>query len=326
MKSKIFVLLRVTISIGLVGFLLWSMRGNFSDVKGTLSRTNVLLFSLAAAMYAFNIGVMSLRLKLLFVGENLDIPLGKVVQLSFIGIFFNNFMPTAVGGDIVKAYYSYKQTKEAAKSFIAVFMDRFIGLSSFIFIAVLALFLSWQDVAFSLKKIVIAFAVIGIVFFLIILNGFIAKVILNLLSKLKLWNIGEKISKVYKAVHDYKGKKSTIMKAAGISVVSQSIYFLTVYVLAKSLGINIAIFSVFLIMPVVSIVSMLPSLGGLGLREGAIIALFGPIIANENAFSLSILLLATLLLTSLIGALIYVFASQFKIKQKDISELSAYSV
>ena len=93
----------------------------------------------------------------LFLGEGLKIPLGRVIQLSYIGYFFNNFMPTAVGGDIVKAYYAYKQTKKAAKSFISVFMDRFLGLFSFIFIAVFMLFISWKNIDIALRRIVLLF-------------------------------------------------------------------------------------------------------------------------------------------------------------------------
>ena len=71
---------------------------------------------------------------------------------------------------------------------------------------------------------------------------------------------------------------------------------------------------------------MLPSLGGLGLREGALVALLGPAIGTDSAFSVAILLLAMLLIMSLIGAVIYLSAAQFRIKGSDISKLEKYSV
>lgn len=314
------------VSVGLVSFLLWSMRDNFGHIALTLKKTNPVLFLLAAILFILNALIISVRLKLLFVGEKLNIPLGRVIQLSYIGFFFNNFMPTAVGGDIVKAYYANKQTKETAKSFIAVFMDRFIGLFSFICIAIVALFLSWDNVSFTLKKIVLVFAVFGIVGFLVILNSTVAKIILKGLSKFNLWNIGERLSKVYRAVHEYKNKKKLILMVIVISIIAQSIYFSVVFLLAKSLNANIFLATVFLVMPIVSVVSMLPSLGGLGLREGAIVTLFGSFMGNEKAFSLSILLLAILLLTSLVGAVIYASAAQFKIKKAEIRKIETYSV
>ncbi len=327
MKGKIGLILRIAISVGLIAFLLWSMRDRFPQIAETLGRTGPILFALAVLFFIFDAGlILPLRLKLLFTGEGLDIPFGRIIQLTYIGYFFNNFMPTAVGGDIVKAYYVYKQTNRKAKSFISVFMDRFVGLFSFVGIAIIALFFSWENIDLALKKIVLAFALFFITAFLVVLNSAIAKVILNVLSRLKLWNMGEKLSKVYRAVHEYRNKKSIILMAIGLSAVAQSIYFSMIYLLARSLGTELPLMTVFLLMPIISVVSMLPSLGGLGLREGAMVVLFGPLIGGDNAFSVSILLLATLLIVSLVGAAIYVTASQFRIKKTEIRDMESYSV
>lgn len=323
MKSKVSLILRLGISAGLVTFLLWSMRTQFAHIANTLATTNFIIFSLAAILFMLTVVILSLRLNLLFIGEGFNIPLGRVIQLSFIGYFFNNFMPTAVGGDIVKAYYAHKQTNQTAKSFISVFMDRFIGLFSFICIATITLFLSWENINIVLRKIVLTFAFFGILGFFIILNSRVAKVILKALSKFKLWNIGERLSKAYRTVHEYRNKKRLLLLVMGISVISQSIYFSTIYLLARALGANLLLATVFLVMPIVSVVSMLPSLGGLGLREGAMVALFGPIIGNDSAFSVSILLLAILLIISLLGAVIYASASQFRLKPRELDKLES---
>ena len=319
------IIIRFAISAGLLAFLLWSMRDNFSNISSTLSKTHLPLFSAAVALFVINVIILSARLQLLFKGEGLDIAMPRVIQLSFIGFFFNNFMPTAVGGDIVKAYYAYKQTNETTKSFISVFMDRLIGLFSFVIIAIIALVWGWANIGLTLKRIVIIFAAVSIFASVIILNKTIARFIISALPKLKIWNIGEKLSKAYRAIHDYRHKKSLIVSVIGISLISQSLYFLVVYVLIKSLGANILFASVFLIMPIVSIVSMLPSIGGLGLREGAMVALFSPMIGASNAFSVSILLLAILFILSIAGAITYISASQFKLKPAEISSFKNYN-
>jgi len=326
MRGKISVVLRVGVSLGLVAFLLWVMRGQFPAIGATLAKTHVALFALAALLFISGVFIISYRLNLLFAGEGLCIPFGRVVQLSFIGFFFNNFMPTAVGGDIVKAYYVNKQTKETTKSFISVFMDRFIGVASFILIAVLALLLSWESISNELKRIVLVFAFCGGGIFLVILNGTFAKFVLNLFSRLKLWGLGGRLSKVYMAVHEYRNKKAVIFSVFGVSIIAQCLYFSVVYLLARSLGTKPSLATVFMVMPIVSLVSMLPSLGGLGLREGALVALLGPVIGTDNAFSVGILLLATLFILSLIGAAIYISAAQFRIKGAEISKLETYSV
>ncbi len=326
MKAKIFVILRLVVSAGLVLFLLWHMRGQLPNIGATLVKTNPLLFSLALFLFLIEIGtLLSVRLQLLLVGEGLSIPMGRVIQLSYIGYFFNLFLPTAVGGDIVKAYYAYRQTKQAAKSFVSVFMDRFIGLFSFVCLAMFALLISWHSIEPGLRRTVFLFALGGLISFLVILNDAIAKITFGIFSRFKLWNIGERLSRIYGAVREYKNKKTVFLSVLGISLLAQSVYFFVMYILVRSLGVNIPFKSVFLLMPIVSVISMLPSLGGLGLREGAIVVLFGSAIGTDNAFSLSILLLSVLLVAGLVGALLYATAAQFKIRE-DISKLEKYKI
>jgi len=325
MKRKISMLLRVGVSVGILVFLVWKMRGNFHDIAATLVKTSPILFLLATLLFIINIVFVSTRLQLLFIAEGIRIPFGQVVELSFIGYFFNNFLPTAVGGDLVKVYYAHKTTRQMAKSFIAIFMDRFIGLFCFVFLAVAAVLFSRGKSGAEITKIVFVFALVSIAVLFVILNTAIAKVILARLSKFKLWDLGERLSKVYRAVHEYRNKKGVILIVTGISIVAQVIYFLTIYILVKSLDANLVLTTIFILMSIVSVISMLPSMGGLGLREGAIVAFFGPFIGNEKAFSVSILLFAVLLIVSLVGAFIYISAPQFRVKGEDLTKLEEYS-
>jgi len=260
--------------------------------------------------------VLAARLRLVFRGEGLLIPYSRTVQLTFVGYFFNNFMPTAVGGDLVKAYYAYAQTDQAGKSFIAVFMDRFIGVFSFIVIASIALLCSWNLINSSIKSAILLFAATGIIVIIVVLNSRIAGVVLGALSRLKLFNMGEKLSKIYRMVHEYRNKKNLLAVVAIISAIVQCSYFVVIFLFAASLGAGLNLRIIFLLMPIVSIISMLPSIGGLGFREGAIVLLFKDFIGSDNALAISILLLVTLLLTSVVGACFYAFAPQFKFKKR----------
>jgi hypothetical protein len=71
-------------------------------------------------------------------------------------------------------------------------------------------------------------------------------------------------------------------------------------------------------MPLISMISLLPSINGLGVREGSTVLFFGPLIGKENAFVVSILWLFTLFLTSIAGGIIYGLSPQFRIRLKDI--------
>ena len=327
MKAKLSILLRVLVSVGFLTFIAWNMRGQFPQIVSTLKSTNVLIFVTAVLIFmSVNISLMALRLYLLFSGEGLKVDFWKAFQLTYVGFFFNNFMPTAVGGDIIKAYYVQRQTGQSQKAFIAVFMDRFIGLFSFVGIAVIALVLAWDKIDPLIGKIIIGLAILSAVGFFFTLNAKVAEFLMKIFSKIKLWNLGKHISKIYMAIHDYKNKKTVILGVVLVSIAAQCIYFTVIYLMTKSLSLSVPLVMIFLIMPIVCVVSLLPSLGGLGLREGAIVVLFSPIVGKDAAFSISILLLAMLFTLSIIGAIIYMSAAQFKIKKTDIEKVEKYQI
>ena len=84
------------------------------------------------------------------------------------------------------------------------------------------------------------------------------------------------------------------------------------FVLINGMGKTIPMKMVLLLMPLVSIISMLPSINGLGIRESAIYFLFGPYVGYENAIALSLLWLFMLLSASLVGAISYLFGAQYR--------------
>jgi len=316
MKHGLSAFLRVLVSAILLAGLLFTMRHHLPGVAATLMKTNLAIFFVAVLLFAVNVCVLAARLRLVFQGEGLLIPYNRMVQLTFVGYFFNNFMPTAIGGDLVKAYYAYAQTDQAGKSFVAVFMDRFVGVFSFITIASIALLFSWNMINSSIKSVIALFATAGIVAMIVVLNSRVAGLVLGALSRLKLFNVGEKLSKVYRMVHDYRNKKKLLIRVAIVSAIVQCSYFVVMFLLAASLGVGLNLRIIVLLMPVISLISMLPSIGGLGFREGAIVLLFKDFIGSDNAFAISILLLVTLLLISAVGAGFYAFAPQFKFKKR----------
>ena len=74
------------------------------------------------------------------------------------------------------------------------------------------------------------------------------------------------------------------------------------------------ILNFFLVVPIAAFASMLPSINGLGVREGAFVYFLRGIITPEKAFAISLLWLFQLFIVSFIGGFIYLFKGRFKIK------------
>ncbi|MGB2629770.1 MAG: lysylphosphatidylglycerol synthase transmembrane domain-containing protein [Candidatus Omnitrophota bacterium] len=306
MKNKIFTLIRISVSLGLLGLLFWLMRSEFGKIWGTLYASDPWVILLAVVLYIATVIFLSYRLKLIFAGENLFLSFWESVQLTYIGYFFNNFLPTAVGGDVMKAHYASTANQKRMQSYASVFMDRFLGLYSFLIIAAGALIINREGFQITLvKKMVFVFLIVGVAMFLIITNKTVAVFMERFFEKVKMFQLGKRLEDLYGIVHDYRNRRDIIAKAIMVSFVGQCVYFIVIYLLFAAVGQRIGIGNVFLIMPVVTFISMFPSLGGLGVREGAMVALFAPLAGKENAFAASLLLLFLLFIISFIGGIIY---------------------
>lgn len=313
MKKTSSTYIRILISIGLLFVLFFLMRGKYTQIFEQLKKTSVPIFAVAFLTYTCNIIINTFRLDILLKGEKLYVPFKRIIELSYIGFFFNNFMPSSLGGDIIKGYYLGKSSQNKAKAYIAVFVDRLTGLFTFAFMGGVALWLNKDsNMQQYLKDAIVIFILICIFIALVTLNKTVAIFISNIFSKLKFKNLGHKLTHAYEMIHSYSDKKSTVLKAMACSFFGQISYFSVVYILFMALGIHVSFKTIFLIMPMISVIGMIPSLGGLGVREGGIVALFGPIAGVETAFGVSILLFLLLFILSTIGGFIYLISPQFR--------------
>ena len=311
MKKKLSVFLRITVSLGLMGFLFWIMRGKIHDVWEIIFKCNTIFLWMAIVVLLLDVIMVSFRLATVFKGEKLYMSFKRAFQLTCVGYYFNNFMPTAVGGDIIKAHYaSNVSSGDKARPYMSVFMDRFIGLYTILIISAVALVFNGGKLKIpGLSGLVTGFVLVGVIGFIVIINRNVARKVDRFFLKFNASRFSIAINRLYRIVHDYRNRKTVVAKAFLLSFAAQCLYFLMVYLFFLALGVKISTASIFLIMPVVLFVGMMPSLGGLGFREGAIVILFAPLAGKENAFTVSLLLLASLLLVSILGGMIYLWWS-----------------
>lgn len=102
-------------------------------------------------------------------------------------------------------------------------------------------------------------------------------------------------------------KKQILLKAFLYSIAIQLFIIITIYILAKGLLLNLSFLSLFVFVPIITVVSLLPiSISGIGLREGAFVILLGMInISPEKAMALSILWFLSIVVAGLPGLFVY---------------------
>ncbi|MHC4221024.1 MAG: lysylphosphatidylglycerol synthase transmembrane domain-containing protein [Planctomycetota bacterium] len=149
-KSKhIFLALRVGLVVtGIVLGICWvSAEGRWDKLKDIFLQLNPWVFAAALAIFALGQTITGFRWWLLLRTQSIHIPLLAAIRLYFLGWFYNNVMPSSLGGDLIRAWYVTRHTEKKLEAVLSVFVDRIIGLlSTFVIAAFFYLtFLRGQD-------------------------------------------------------------------------------------------------------------------------------------------------------------------------------------
>jgi len=297
-------LLKLSISLSLLALLLW--KTDREALFSMLTSMNPTLFLAALLLYLFGQLLSTYRWQLLLWAEEIWIPFWKLALFYLEGMFFNLFFPTVIGGDLVKGHRIYHYTEGEEASLASILIDRLVGLSALLSIALAALLGS------SSRDPTVAWPILGFAgaFFLGVGGMFsrrIGSLLLPSLRRLPASRVWEQLGAFYRSLQRYRGHRTALGKAFGLSLFLQTLYIYTYYLVARALGFSISLGIFFLLVPLVIAISMIPiSIGGLGVREGAMIYLFGKVgVDPAGALGLSLTVFFLNILSSLPGGVIF---------------------
>ena len=321
MKNKIFNFIRIFISILLFGLLFWFMRGNLPHIVNVIKNSDKTMIFYGFAIYLSTAFIIALRFKRVISVQSVNITVKESVYLMFLGSFFNSFLPTSFGGDILRAYYAGKKSNNSKGAFAGVFMDRVLALIPFTLIPVIVLVFS-SHIIKSMPVIIAVYSIFfaSLILLYLILHKGTVKYIAQIFKFFResLWY--NKIKNGYDILNTYSRHKTVLVWSFLLSTSAQVLSIIATYILAKAIGIdNVGIGIFFIYVPLVWIMTLIPSINGLGIREASFVYFLKPYMPPEDAFALSILVLAVLFLHSIIGGVVYIFKKDaFSFKQETL--------
>jgi len=284
-------IIKSLISVLLIVFLFTKVV-SFSEVLKTFSQINIWYFLLAFAAILGNNFVSTTRWKYLI--DHSKVKYWYLFKLYFIGNYFNNFLPSSIGGDVYKILKLKNIIGDGATATAATFMERFTGLLALAVMASIALtFTSFFP------------AYYGILLLIIFVGGFfIGLFILNKFHKMH-----PKLEKFYIVFLSFKDKKDIVIKAFLLSFLVQMFSVLTQLMVVKSLGINISTVYAFFAFPISGFISFFPiSFNGVGVQEAMYIKLLGFVgVSASLAVTASLTYFIIRVVSSLLGAVFYYF-------------------
>lgn len=287
MKKYAKIILKILVSAALISFLFF--KEGKESVFSQISSMDLRFAPIVILLLTLNYLVSSLRWKALLLDQKNKVSVAYLTSLYFIGSFFNNFMPTSIGGDVYKIYKLGKKLNDTSRGFSSTFMERFTGVAVLLFISVFGLFAYIGSYTYLVLILFVIGAMVGFR-----LLGFFGK-------KFPV------LSKYVDSIYSYKNDKKVIFWAIATSILVQVFSIFTQYFIFMSLGVTISLQSAFLFFPLITLASFfIPSLNGIGVQDALYKELFGMVgVASSTALGASILYHLSRLAVSLIGGVLY---------------------
>ncbi len=302
--------IKVVISLGLIIYLISEADPHkilevFQRIT-TLKGIFLLVFAFLLTFLA--IFLMSMRWQVLLKGYGLRISLARLYSFYLIGLFFNNFLPTSIGGDVVRIYKLVNETDDRTVGFASVIIERVMGIAATLFMAIVALFLISQE--FKSPRLLytsISLFVLISLFFLVIIRNRPFLLLLRFFDKFTIFKIGEKLNKLLEAIHYFKDRRRILAYVFIFSLMSQIAIVFMNYMLAWAFEVDVNLSMLFMVIPVSFVLTMLPSINGLGVRDLGFVSLLGRVgVSKAAALSLSFMNLLIPMTISIWGAVLFV--------------------
>lgn len=235
----------------------------------------------------------------------------QVLPSYYLGVFFNNILPTTMGGDIVRTLHlSFRGMSTKALVGSAI-IDRTVGLFTILVIGLVSIGLSSELVLERGDRLMLAgVATTGMAGIWLLFSTRFLNLIQHLATAYQHARVRKFLLETAQLCHSYISARGKLLAAVGLTVLMQSAVIVTYYILGKTVGITLSLLTYAGIIPLVFLAGAVPiSLGGIGVREGALVGLLVTIgIDTQMAIALSLLYLFVLLASSLPGGLVMLFS------------------
>ena len=316
-RRRLFLLVvKGLVSVSLIAFV-------FSNVDFTLAWQKIekLSVALMATVFVVLFGqnlIAAMRWYVILRQQQINIPLTTTVKFSFIGAFFNQLLPSSIGGDVARAWYVYHHGQTKGAAIISVLTDRIYGMIVLVFLAGLAYPFSfgWINSAHFLAGAGLALAA-----------AFVALALMFLFDKLpptlRRWKITSGLAALSLAARRLGRDTASLGNVVALSSAIHGCTILALLIMIRGLEPHVDLWLSALLIPIVALVTMVPiSIAGWGVREGAMVYCLGVAgVPPETALVVSILFGLALSAVGALGGLVWVNNSRqaMAVKATEIS-------
>ncbi len=291
-------LIRVVITLVILTLIFRNIE--FKNVQDIILKANLNLLLLAILFQLLSTLLAGYRwgqvMKKLEFGKRSDF----YMRSYFKGSFFNQGLPTSIGGDAIRVLDVARTGHRKRDAFIGVFIDRILGLAGLLILNLAANYFLPELLPHNLFLMINLIVLSGVI-------GFVAFIYIHKIKYLYKGRLLNYIMRVSAQLNKILHNARSISFHLVIGVLIHLFSIINIYLIGQSVGLEYSVLTMAVIVPPVILLTLIPvSLAGWGIREGAMIGLFGLIGAVQaNVLSMSIIYGIILIIASLPG--LYIF-------------------
>lgn len=307
----------------------WIVQGvDLAEIFAIIGSANVfvLVFAFIFKMAGYYISAVRWQILLRTQGGNASIPF--LISSYWVGFFFNNILPSSIGGDVVRIYDSWRAGTNRPAAVTVIFVDRFLGILALLMLVLGTLLIPTpltQQIPLSTLGVLVGTIGLIVLCWLIFvtprsLANLAAKIRLPFLSK-----FSATLGKIADAFEVFQQQKHALVKGLLLSIALQINVVIYHYVVAEALNLSVPFYSYFITISIVTLVTTLPiSINGIGVRENLFIFFFALFsVPRTEALAYSWLLYAILVIQGLLGGLVYAFRREMTIQPENDAPIEA---
>lgn len=126
-RGQLLRILGTLATLGLLAYLL--SRQGWDEILNSIRQISLQRYLLVLGLSLVSRLAVTGRWSALLRLSGIDIPIRQIVRINFAGLFASNFLPTSVGGDLVRLAWMGRLSAKRAEYASSIAVDRLVGLA-----------------------------------------------------------------------------------------------------------------------------------------------------------------------------------------------------
>lgn len=301
--------LSLPIKLAVSGLLLYLALNwvNLGTVASRLSQLDPRWIALGLLVPLAQILTLTLRWQTILGQCGAELPFAQLLRYCMIAMFFNQTLPSSVGGDAMRIWFVGKQSNWRIATY-SVVIDRVVGVTALAMVVTVCLPWTLALVRNPVGRSALLMIGLGCIAAGVIFVA-LAWQRLHILQR---WAPTRHLVATATVALGIVRAPRALVQVYGLSFVIHLLTAMIAWCAARSVGAQLPLaYAIFLVLPVILVAIVPVSVAGWGVREGAMVAAFGYAgLAPSDGLIVSLLYGASYLTIGIVGGLVWIMTTK----------------